>query len=191
MLEGGLKYGYTHKFFSVSPGLTRSFSIIKQGLSYRSHILRMHSTSLWLFAPWATSEQKSSKCRQRQLISILSIKYNFAKTNCYNQSLQPASSSAKGGFLCVFSCDICLRSDRLMWLLWGFFTAVSQNSVNEKLLGLFWEAKEHLCAAEFHRAVIRPVIGLGDLKTAKIERCFRSQRLLLTDTTFQSRENIP
>ena len=51
--------------------------------------------------------------------------------------------------------------------------------------------KERLCAAEFHRAVIRPVIGLGDLKTAKIERRFRSQRLLLTDTTFQSRENIP
>ena len=63
--------------------------------------------------------------------------------------------------------------------------------MNEKLLGLFWAAKERLRAAEFHRAVIKPVMGLGDLKTPKIERRFRSQRLLLTDTTFQSRENIP
>ena len=63
--------------------------------------------------------------------------------------------------------------------------------MNEKLLGLFWAAKERLRAAEFHRAVIRPVIGLGDLKTANIERRFRSQRLSLTDTTIQSRENIP
>ena len=151
----------------------------------------MHSTSLWLFAPWATSEQKSSKCKQRQLISILSINYNFAKTNHYNQSLYPRLPAPKAASCVCF--PVTSAFDLIGWCDYsGGFTQQSvKNSVNEKLLGLFWAAKERLRAAEFHRAVIRPVIGLGDLKTAKIERRFRSQRLLLTDTTFQSRENIP